>query len=131
MRGTETKIIRTDCDNKPLGVDVVTGIVDRRLTYYPTPLKGEVAWRLFLELVSYAYSQEVPSLIKACNRAAARKQLVTDEARREAALQYCGIAPTPVKSAKRHDTDACRCTKCFMTHCRNGCRKIGCKVCFG
>ena len=129
MRGTETKIIKWDCDNKPLGVDVVTGVVDRYMTYYPTRLKGEAAWRLFIQIVAYAYSHEVPALIKACNRAVARKQLTTDEERREAALQYCGIAPTPVKSAKPHKR-LCRCPKCFVQHVEAGCRVPLCKVCF-
>lgn len=130
MTGNETKIIRWDCDNRPLGVDVVTGVVDRQNTYYAARLKGEVAWRLFIQIVAYAYSKEVPDLIKACNRAAARKQLITDEERREAALQYCGIAPTSVKAAKPHDRN-CSCPPCLVRHVKAGCRIVGCKVCFG
>lgn len=130
MTGTETTIVRMDGDNRPVGVNVVTGIVDRPNSYYPTPLKGETAWRLFIDLVGIVRSEEVPAFIKACNRAAARKQLVTDEARREAALQYTGIVPVPVKSAKPHDR-LCHCPKCLSRHVEAGCRKVGCRVCFG
>lgn len=132
MTGTDTTIIRMDGDNRPVGVNVETGVVDRPNSYYSTPLKGEAAWRLFIDLVGLAYSAEVPALIKACNRAAARKQLATDAERREAALQYAGIVPTPVKPAKPHDR-LCRCPRCLREHLTigGGCRKVGCKVCFG
>jgi len=126
----ETSISRMDGDNKPLSVDIATGVVDRPNSYYPTPLKGETAWRLFIDLVGIVYSHEVPAFIRACNRAAARKQLASDEARREAALQYAGIVPAPVESAKPHDR-LCNCPRCLAQHLKNGCRKVGCKVCFG
>jgi hypothetical protein len=129
MTGTETTIIRMDGDNRPVTVNVLTGIVDRPNSYYTTPLKGDAAWRLFIDLVGLAYSAEVPELIKACNRAAARKQLATDADRREAALQYAGIVPVPVKSAKPHGR-LCRCPRCLTQHVAAGCRKVGCRVCF-
>lgn len=130
MTGSETTIVRNDGDNHPLTVDVRTGIVERPNSYYATPLKSETAWMLFVELVGIVHGSEMPTFIKACNRAAARKQLVTDADRRDAVLQYTGIIPAPTKSAKPHNVDSCCCTKCLMTHVQNGCRKVGCKVCF-
>lgn len=127
MTGTETTIIRFDGDNYPLSVNVETGVVERRNSYYPAKLKGEGAWRLFIDLVGLAHSHEVPALILACNRAAARKQLA-DEARHEVAMQYAGIASIPVKAAKPHG-DSCPCPKCRLSHVRNGCRRLRCPVC--
>jgi hypothetical protein len=130
MTGTDNTIIRWDADQKPLSVNMVTGVVERPLTYYPAALRCEVARSLFLGMVGLADSHEVQSLINACNRAAARKQVSTDAERRQVAMQYAGWVKAPVKSAKPHDVNTCRCTKCFMVHCANGCRKVGCKVCF-
>lgn len=129
MTGTDTTIIRHDGDNYPLAVNVVSGVVERQNTFYAATLKGEAAWRLFIDLAGLAYSEEIPALIRACNRAAARKQLATDDERREAALQYAGITPTPVKAARRHER-LCTCPKCLVDHVKAGCRIPSCKVCF-
>ena len=126
----EMTITRWDGENRPVGVNVATGIVDRPNSYYPAPLRGDIARGLFLDLIGITYGHEVPALIKACNRAASRKNLGTDEDRREAALRYAGIIPAEVKAAKRHKTK-CDCPRCLMEHVKAGCRIPFCKVCFG
>lgn len=130
MIGSEATIVRMDGDNRPVSVHVETGVVDRPNSYYATPLKCEAARRLFLDLIGIVRGVETLVFIKACNRAAARKQLATDGARRDAVLQYAGIAPEPVRSARPHER-LCGCPACLARHIDAGCRIVGCEVCFG
>ena len=129
MTTTEATIIRHDGDGKPLAVNVNTGVVERHMYCYTTPIKGEVAKRLFLDWVGVIYGVEVLRLIKACNRAASRKQLATDSDRLAAVWAYMGMEPAKAEAPKPHLRN-CACPKCFMRHIDTGCRVVGCKACF-
>jgi len=127
MIGGETSILRLDGDNKPLTVDTVTGRVERPNTYYPAALRTAAARAAFLAIVGVAYSHEVSGLIAACNRAAGRKTLTTDDERIAAARVYAGIDPKPVRSARPH-SDSCPCPRCRQLK-HLSCRRLHCPVC--
>ncbi len=89
----ENLITKLNGDGKPVGVHMLTGVVEyNRMYEHTTKLKTREARLLFLGWVGIVESHEVLAFIKGCNRACERKTLTNDHDRAGVALKYAGIA---------------------------------------
>lgn len=127
----ENLVTKLDGDGKPVGVHMLTGVVEyNRMYEHTTKLKTKEARLLFLGWVGIVESHQVLAFIKGCNRAVERKTLTNDRDRAIAAYEYAGIGSEPETPAKPHrHKRGCTCYRCVTEHAKAGCRSVHCHTC--